>query len=178
MARLLPNSTLPFFEIQDIDGKKWSNTALGSGKTWLAFFRYASCPICNFQYGQMLKRAEVYAEKEVQIVGVFESPASSIHTYQKTEERAFPLIPDPESRLYDIFGLETSLFGMVSGMLSSNAVKGVLQNPGYLLGHRDGVHTRLPADFLIKDGVIVHAFYASSMDEHIDFATVDHFLGV
>lgn len=177
MARLLPNSTLPSFEIEDIDGKKWSDSKLGSGKIWLAFFRYASCPICNFQYGQMLTRAKAYAEKNVQIVGVFESPASSINTYQKAEERVFPLIPDPDSRLYDLFGLETSLLGMLSGMLSGNAVKGLLQNPSYMLGKRDGVHTRLPADFLIRDGVIVHAFYASSMDEHIDFATVDRFLG-
>ena len=88
----------------DFTATDWQGSALRlddvHGRRWLAFFRYAACPLCNLRVHQMVKRHAEFAERGLSILAVFQSTAGSIARYVGQQRPPFPLLADPEERLY------------------------------------------------------------------------------
>lgn len=173
--RLAEGTKAPGFETTDLAGKKLKLDEL-PGKKWLAFFRYAGCPLCNLQVHKIITRHDELAKRGLSVVAVFQSPRDSLAEKVGAQRPPFPLVPDPDERLYELYGVETSLAGYLSpGNLGrlANAV-----GQGFLPGKPEGSHTRVPADFLIDgDGTIRRAFYGKVIADHIPFGDVEAFLG-
>ncbi len=164
--RLAEGSPAPDFTAEVWSGERLQLSGLRGGKLWLAFFRYASCPLCNLQVHQVIERWEQLQAAGLQVVAVFQSPASSISEYVGKQAPPFPLLCDPEERLYELYGLESSLAGFMSPANAGNLARASAK--GFLPGRMEGTKTRLPADFLIDErGVIQRALYARVIGEHM-----------
>ena len=113
IMRLSQGSKAPDFEARDWNGKTIRLSAV-PGKRWLAFFRYASCPLCNLRVHQIVGKHEELTRGSLSVVAVFQSPSESIARNVGKQAPPFPIIADPDERLYALYGLETSLGGYLS----------------------------------------------------------------
>lgn len=174
--KLAPGTTSPDFTAAAWTGETVSLQQHRGHPVWLAFFRYASCPLCNLRVHDMIERFGDFEAKGLKILAVFQSPPNSVTEYVGKQEPPFPLICDPEESLYALFGLDSSVFAFANPAnlwnFAKTAPKGLLK-----LGRMDGTKTRIPADFLIDaDGVIRTSFYGRKIADHIPFELVDAFL--
>ena len=144
-------------------------------KVWLAFFRYAGCPLCNLRVHQMIQRYDGWEKQGLKIVAVFQAPVEEVASNVGEQNAPFPIVCDPDENLYRLYGLEASLGGYLSPKnlpLMAEALK-----EGFLPRTMHGTKTRLPADFLIDaTGKIVETFYAETIGDHIPFERIDAFL--
>jgi peroxiredoxin Q/BCP len=172
--RLEPGARAPDFTASDWRGAT-VRLADVPGRRWLAFFRYAACPLCNLRVHHMIERHADLAARGLSILAVFQSPAASIAQHVGRQEPPFPLLSDPEERLYALYGLETSLVAAASPANLGRLAQAVRQ--GFVPGRPDGSVTRIPGDVLIEaDGTIARAFYGRVIADHIPFEEVEAFL--
>lgn|SRR5690606_2000686 len=173
--QLSRGQSAPGFVASTWDGDSVELAKLRGGRVWLAFFRYAACPLCNLRVHHMIQRADQYAASGLQLVSVFQSPANKMREYVGKQAPPFPLISDPAEELYGLYGLSKSLFGMAAPGNVKKALDAA--RAGFAPGVPDGTLTRLPADFLIDEaGTLQDVFYAREIGEHIPFERVDAFL--
>lgn len=143
-------------------------------KVWLAFFRYAACPLCNLRVHEMIRRYPALKERGVEVLAVFQSDAESIAKHVGKQNPPFPLIADPEEKLYKQFGLKKSLWAFL------HPANFPLLFKALSLGFRDldpeGTITRIPGDFLIAPGLkIIKEFHGKKIGDHIPWEEVEHF---
>lgn len=178
-ARLQVGDRAPEFELVDHRGAPHSLRAhleecRESGrKLWLAFFRYASCPLCNLRVHHTIQRFGDWPK--LTLLAVFQSEPGAMAEFVGQQEPPFPLLCDPREEIYARYGLEASLKGYLApsnaAMLAKAAAKGYRPS-----SRMDGTKTRLPADFFIDaEGIVQRAFYAKTIAEHIPFEEVETF---
>ena len=170
--RKSPGDKVPSFSVFDILGNEHSSEKY-IGKQWmLSFFRYASCPACNLRIHELTKVYDELQQNGIQILTVFESPKTSILDYVSKDELPFPIIPDPDRKLYKLFGVESSWLKFIFGL--PTVVKGVLN--GFFPGKMEGDLAIIPADFLIgKNGIIQKAYYGKNFGDHIPTKEINSF---
>lgn len=170
----------PPLSLPSLDGGQVSLESLRGKPVWLGFYRYAACPLCNLRIHEMTQRYGGRHGKDLHILAVFQSPLAKMRKYVARHEAPFPLLSDPEERMYATYGLGASVLGFVKAggpagamRLAKAASKGfVALNPD-----PDGTVPRLPGDFLLDaNGVIQDVFMAKEISEHIPFERVDAFL--
>jgi thioredoxin-dependent peroxiredoxin len=171
--RLEPGRAAPPFELTTARGETVCVGDRLEQPLWLAFFRYAACPLCNFRIHQLMAMwAERFAHRSFQMVGVFQSPLAKLDALQRRERPPFTIVADPDMNLYRLYGVETSVsraysVEVASGLVSA-ARAGVIR-----FRMPDGPFFRIPADFLVAPGGTVHtAFYGRNMADHVPFETV------
>lgn len=173
--RLKAGQDAPDFQTQTVDGQPIRLADFAGQKLWLAFFRYASCPLCNMRVHRMRQRYEELSQAGLRIIAVFQSPAERIAEYVGTQEPTFALVADPKLELYELYGVETSLTGFLDPRNLKPLREGI--SMGYSMGKMDGPKTRVPADFLIDADQTIHeAYYGDLVSDHIDFARVEDFV--
>ncbi len=175
--RLKVGEQAPAFSTETLDGSVVTLDGLQGTPVWLAFFRYAACPLCNFRVHQLLSVwPQNFAERKFVMLGVFQSPARKLEGLVKRHEPPFKIVSDPEMSLYTEYRLENS---MRSAM--GKDVRAALVGAGKagipIVRPWDGPAHRVPADFLIdSSGMIQHAFYGENIAQHIPFEDVSRFL--
>lgn len=173
--RLKPTESAPLFEATTWDGNSICLEDLSGHKVWLAFFRYASCPICNLRIQRMIEAYPTFAESGLRILCVFQSPADTIAESVAKQEPPFELLADPDQEIYEIYGVQTSLKGFLDPRNLKPLADGIAA--GFNLGKMDGPKTRIPADFLIDADQQIHtAFYGDLISDHLPLAQVEAFV--
>lgn len=171
--RLKVGQAAPDFEIQDTAGVRHSLAGYKGRNLLLSFYRYASCPLCNQRVNRLSNWLSTRREEDFDVLAVFESPGERIRQYVGQQEPLFPLIPDPERRLYQLYRVESSWLKYV---LAAGPFLGSLLR-GYRTGRADGDKALVPADFLIdKNGIIQTAFYGRHIGDHLPLKKIDRFL--
>jgi peroxiredoxin len=150
----------------------------------LQFRRFAGCPICSLHLRSIVTRHDEIQLRGIREVVVFHSTVAELAKYQA--ELPFPLIADPERRLYQQFGVERR----PGSLLSGRALRAVLVGQTAALAKRStmrpvgpvtptGGPFGLPADFLIApDGGAAAVKYGTNaydqwtVDELLDHATL------
>ncbi len=166
-------------DISNIELQTWKGETLRlqsfkNKKVWLAFFRYAACPLCNLRVHEMIQQHSSLKRKGVEILAVFQSDAKTIARYVGKQNPPFPLIADPEEKLYERFGLKKGLWAFLhpaNFLLLLKAIR---------LGFRgmspEGTITRIPGDFLIAPGLkITREFHGKKIGDHIPWEEIEHF---
>lgn len=173
--RIQPGQPAPDFTATVFRREPLVLSSLRGRKVWLAFFRYAGCPLCNLRVHQMIQRHDAWQAKGLSIVAVFQAPVDEVAANVGEQNAPFPIVCDPDEKLYALYGVEASLAGFLSPKnipLAAEALKA-----GFGPGTMHGTKTRLPADFLIDEqGTVRESFYAPVIGEHIPFERVDAFL--
>jgi thioredoxin-dependent peroxiredoxin len=170
----------PIFQAEDIFGKQIDLQAYRGRPILLSFFRNAACAICNLQVHKLIQKYPAWQAAGLEIIAVFESPRENMLQYVGKQDAPFPIIGDPQARLYDLYGVETSEEKVKATMAAPNA-QNIIQEAaaaGYTLTPEAGSNFhRIPADFLIDaEGIIRQVFYADVIGEHMPFTDIEAFL--
>ena len=166
--------TAPEFNINDVFGNPVSLHKYKGKNVYLAFMRFAGCPVCNLRVHHLLKYADAFKAKNIEVVLVYESSLANLRTYLEDSSYPFTFVADPESTLYHAYHVEKSwvkLMGsMFKGMLGKvrTGEKLFRQKPPM-----DGNMNRMEAEFIIdKNGKLAIAHYSAFLGDNIDIEKI------
>ncbi len=180
--RLKAGQYAPLFDVVDIYGRHLSLAEYYGRKVLISFNRAAVCPLCNVRTWHLINRYREYQRQGMSIIAFFESSPSRAHQYLDRLRAPYPIIADLDRKIYDLYGLEESLFGALYARLfrggayreaprhriGGNIIENVLQ--------MDGKLGRLPADFLVSPDLRIHlAYYGKDAGDFLLFSAVDAF---
>lgn len=167
------------FNIKDIQGNSWHLEDFKGKKLMLSFYRYAACPLCNLRVHSLSRKYALYKEHGIEMLAVFQSPKENIIKYTGKRNAPFPMIPDPERKLYKQYGVESSMIGLAKGFFTGTFLLPKLLKSGIRPGKIDGDTSLIPADFLIgPDLKIEKAFYGKDIGDHIPEKEIEEWLGI
>ncbi|MCG8027798.1 MAG: AhpC/TSA family protein [Candidatus Thiodiazotropha taylori] len=169
LTRLKPGGRAPAFRTHDWQGNPIEPFGSHPGMTLLSFYRYASCPLCNLRIRGLITNHQQFLESGIRILAVFQSPLERIAHYVGTQSPPFPLIPDPDLKLYRLYGVESSWRGFARAWTLGipQVYRAVVAN-GFLPGSMENEIHRLPADFLIdRNGRLIDVYYGRDIGDHI-----------
>jgi peroxiredoxin len=146
----------------------------------LQFRRFAGCPVCHLHLRSVARRHEEIEAAGIREVAVFHSPPEELAPH--LDGLPFPVVADPDKRLYRAFGVESSPRALLTPRAWGPMLRAVTVGTWEMLHGRArppvlrprGGRLGLPGDFLIgTDGRIVAAKYGEHLD---DQWTVDELL--
>jgi len=173
--KLSAGQIAPRFEATSYDGRVVASADYAGSKLWLAFFRYASCPLCNQRIHEIIQRCAEFERLDVRIVAVFQSPAERIAEYVGKQGPPFPLVADPEMQLYVDYGVSASNWGLFYPRRIMRVLRRATQS-GFEPGPSDGPKATIPADFMIDpEGLVWDSYYGRAISDHVPFETVLRF---
>jgi peroxiredoxin len=171
--RLINNNIAPDFSKSDLDNVIFELSKSRNKLLLLAFFRYASCPLCNLRIHELIKNYHALKDY-LDIIAIFQSPSDKIKQYVGKQVIPFPIIPDPEKKLYQLYHVESSWlgFGKAWTIKIAQVFDAVLKHK-YLPGTIEGEINRIPADFIIDtDNIIIKAYYGNDIGDHLPLADI------
>ena len=86
----------------DFSGTTWKGEdidieAFRGKKVWLAFHRYASCPLCNLRIKEVIQRHKEFEDAGIQVIAVFQSSPETIAKHVGRQNPPFPLVLRPRA---------------------------------------------------------------------------------
>jgi hypothetical protein len=153
-----------------------------TGLTHLQLRRFAGCPVCNLHLRSFVLRSDEIAGAGIREAIVFHSSASELKQYQP--DLPFPIVPDPDRKLYRAFGAERSLGAVLHPRLWRHVPRILLGVIGGLRQEHQaprlfpsGGQLGLPADVLLNaEGYVIavgygqHAYDQWTIDELLAYA--------
>ena len=162
------------FSLKDLSGKLISLSNFKDKKLMLSFYRYASCPLCNLRVQQLIQIHDEFKSKELFFIAFFQSPKESIAKYVGKQDAPFPIISDPERKIYKLYGVENSWIGYIRGGVSLSMLRALWN--GFMIGKMEGKKNLLPADFLIDNLKVKKAYYGKTISDHLPVDEIKGFL--
>lgn len=173
--KLYAGNPTPPLKTIDHFGNPVDLNALKGRKVMLSFYRYASCPVCNLRMHELIQAHPHLKQQNLELIAVFQSPASAIASTVGRQDAPFSIIPDPKLELYKRFGVESRWRGMLALRVIRAALKAFAK--GFLPGAINGPVHRVPADFLIdENGQIAVAYYGKTIDDHLPLESIKSWL--
>jgi hypothetical protein len=124
-----------------------------------------------------MQQAPAWERQGLKIVTVFESPQASIAEHVGQQQPPFPIVADPESVLYDLYGVENSAAKVAATIADGGTDSRVAAaaEAGFALTPEAGANFhRMPAEFVIgPDLSILHAHYASLVIDHLAIEEIE-----
>lgn len=174
--RLKTGDMAPPFHTLDLDGQPIHLSDYHGRKLLLAFFRYASCPLCNLRLSELIRHHADLGAHGLSILAVFQSPPERLRQYTDRQGPSFPLVADPDHRIYHLYGVESSWSGFLKGSLRLGSLA-TAASRGFLPGPMDGRKTLIPADFLITPELTIRAaYYGNDIGDHLPLSTIRRWL--
>jgi len=174
--RLKPGDKAPPFEAVTMDDQSIDLAGFHDQKLLLAFFRYASCPLCNLRISELIRHQPELQLRGLHILAIFQSPSERLQKYAGRQRPPFPMIADPDHHLYRLYGVESSWGGFLKGSLRLGSLATATAR-GFLPGPMDGDKARIPADFLIGPGLIIQtAYYGTDIGDHLPLRAIHRWL--
>lgn len=163
------------FALEDIEGRRVFLHNLQGKKILLSFYRDAGCPFCNLRIYELTRYFGNFAEKNFVPVAVFNSAPETIRRYLGKRHRPFPMLADPDQRVFQLYGVAESWGKLFMGFFNVPRIASAfLKGFGPSLG---AFNPLLPADFLIGPDMTVHqAFYSQDAAAHIPIKDIEAFL--
>ncbi|WP_437729858.1 peroxiredoxin-like family protein [Sorangium sp. So ce1335] len=166
--RLRPGDRLAPFTLDTLS--HGSLRVPSGGLLHLQFRRFAGCPVCSLHLRSFARGRDQLEAAAVQTVAFFHSSAETMRPYHA--DLPFPVVPDPERRWYQRFGVERSALAGAHPKVVWSAIRGMVGAPSNPLdgeGGKDG----LPADFLVgPDGAILAVRYGAHAADHWELEQV------
>ncbi len=172
--RLKVNQPAPSFSTRDVFGNQTDLQKLRGSKIYLAFERNAGCPVCNLRTHDLLRHADFFKSREIIVLMIYESPEAKMKEYLGENNYPFHFVADPQNKLYNLYGVERSVFKVMNGLfngLLNKVSKGnkLFAKPMKQDGHLD----RISAEFVIdQHGKIIIAHYGKFVGDHLPLAVL------
>lgn len=171
LMKIKQGMTAPQFTAQSWPSGEVSLASLRGKKVWLGFYRYASCPLCKWRIRQIIHEIPSLQAAGIVPIGVFQSSIEDYdRNYQKIQPN-FPMICDPEQKLYMLYGIESSWAKTFKPMVVLRAAQAALA--GFFPMIPDPPAHRVPADFLLdENGIVQVARYGKDVSDCIPIEEV------
>ncbi len=164
----------PDFNTHDVFGNPISLQKHKEKTVYLAFMRFAGCPVCNLRVHNLLKHADAFKAKNIEVVLVYESSLANIRQYLEGSTYPFIFVADPESTLYNAYQVEKSWAKLMGSMFKG--MLGKVRAGEKLFGKKpamDGSMNRMEAEFVIdKNGKLAIAHYSAFLGDNIDIEKI------
>jgi peroxiredoxin len=170
--RLNVGTLAPVFKARTRNGGEFDLAAFRGRTVLVKFYRFATCPVCNLHLHRFLHDYPAVKALGVETVVLYHSPEARLERAQR-DETPFPLVADPDKRVFRMFGVEKSWRGMFSLAVWRDYLLAMLKgySPG-MLSHDGGI-TGHPADFIVDpDGRIACAHYGRDYADSLTAADV------
>ncbi|MCB9479714.1 MAG: AhpC/TSA family protein [Deltaproteobacteria bacterium] len=167
--RFVAQQQAPDFEFVDVNGNKGRlSDILGEGRrVALVFLRYVGCPICQMRFWELEAAIEKYHDAGAELLVVIQSTPATMELYQQKKPYKLRVIPDPDRRLFELYGVQIATWGEYvnpAGMGAS--LKATFK--GYRHGKWDGVERQKPGAFLIDtDGRFMLVHYGRGVSDNL-----------
>jgi thioredoxin-dependent peroxiredoxin len=173
--RLKPGDKAVPFSVETIEGKTISLEMFAGKPLLLMFYRYASCPMCNLRLRDFAQHYRRLHERGLEVVALFHSPARNIRRNAGKQQAPFPLVADPQFKVYRDYGVETSWPRFFLSMLLPSFYIDWIRSMRYgFWGGVDWQMGKMPADFLIgPDGRILKTHYGREIGDHLAVKEVE-----
>lgn len=167
MAKLTVGSKLPEFTFDTPyqKGLSVSGEIKKAPKTALVFLRYYGCPFCQFDMHSYEVSLQKITASGGQFFVVLQSDPEKLKQTLADHPLPFPIICDPECKLYKAFEIPDGTGMTLAGPNTMKKVETVKAG-GYQHGDYEGIETQLPATFVVdQDGTVLYAHYAEFIDD-------------
>lgn len=162
----------PIFTLKDYRGLKISLSDYKGKTVFLSFFRTATCPFCNMRVQELIRKEDAFKRNGIEVIAFFHSTKQEIEKYAGKQNPWFPVLPDPESVIYKLYGVEESKGGMLKTMLKPVKMMKMMTSGFFNLKSINATPI-VPADFLINDKMkIEKVYYGKDFGDHIDLKEV------
>jgi thioredoxin-dependent peroxiredoxin len=143
----------------------------------LSFFRTAACPLCSLRLWYYATKANEWRTHGLRVVAIFESTPDVTADYCKGINAPFPLVPDPEGKLFRLYDVTQSAFGAGLGLWRDLvSIPQLRQRHLSIIPFVGKGMFRMPADFLIApDFTVTDAHYGRDAGDHIALEKIDQF---
>jgi peroxiredoxin len=127
MAALTAGTKAPDFELEVIDGKRFSlQEELARRPVVLAFFK-GSCPVCQYAFPFLDRLYRAYGNKNVTLVGISQDDPRSTSAFIKEFGVTFPVLLDtpeqyPASNAYGLTSVPTVFWIGQDGKIEVSSV--------------------------------------------------------
>jgi peroxiredoxin len=173
----------PLFDVPDMYGRPVSLRSFAGRHIFLAFHRAANCPLCNLRLFRLIQQYPTLQRQGLEVIAFFESAPDYAHLYLDRMRPPFPLIADLGRQVYNLYGLETSLWGALYARLFRGADYREARRL-HIGGHpwlnpltMDGHVGRLPADFLLDPDLRVRlVHYGRDAGDYLVFSEIEALL--
>lgn len=167
MGQLKVKDSALHFIGKDIYGNTVDLNSFRGQKVLITFFRVATCPFCNMAVQELINGHEELEKKGIKVIALFSSTAEEIHEYAGKQNPPFPIIADPDFKIYEQYGIKISFKGLMKTMLKPVRVFDAMIS-GFFNLKSMSKKPIIPADFLIDENhKIIKAHYGSDYGDHI-----------
>ncbi len=167
----------PEFIAYTIDGDEVTLQNYKGKKVFLAFFRFAGCPICNFRVHELIENYELLESRGIEVVAVFESSSELLKQYTEDADIPFTIISDPDALLYKKYGVNKSIKKVFRAVNDEQIAKNGKEGEELYDGNTydiDGNIIRTTADILInQQGIIEIAHYGDAIGDHVPISSLN-----
>lgn len=174
--KLREQQAAPLFVAKDAKDQTITLEQYKGKKVFLSFFRYAGCPVCNMRMHELIAKHDSLISKGYQVIAVFETKANILQSYLNDKPLDFPVISDPQRKLYKLYGVKKSIRKMMRTMFNKKGASAARQGKALFKGKtykRDGSLSRIPADFVIdENGTILIVHYGKYIADHLPLETI------
>lgn len=161
----------PQFETIDVFGEQVRVSSDNDSKIFIAFMRYAGCPVCNFRTHELIESHTQLQALGYKVILVSESNPETVRKYLQESPVPFHVIADPKKNLFKQFKVQASFWKTLKSAMnkktntSKKAGNKLFENNKI---KRDGKLTGIPADFIISvNGRIERAYYGKNIADHL-----------
>jgi peroxiredoxin Q/BCP len=161
---------------RSIQGVTYKPTDFTDKKVWIAFYRYAGCPMCAAHFDEAMSFAKKLKDGGVLLLAVFDAGPDKIPDRMKTQMSETCIIVGNDSKgLFETFGVEKSWLGLLSvGSIQSRIEAG---RKGYSEQNIDGAINRMPAHIFLKPGGdVVLSHYGRHAGDHVPWKNLWDFV--
>lgn len=176
MVRLEKGTKAPAFAGMTPQGEKVSLTALEGRPIWLAFYRYAGCPLCNLHLYEASLQLDTMPRTDLAMIAVFESSHEQFGNIPHWVcSVPLTLVSDPKKKLYETFGVDARLSAVFQPTVVSSLFRAFRK--GFKQGAITGELGQVPGHFLIDEtGTIEQTYYGRHIDDHMPWETIQAFV--
>jgi peroxiredoxin len=119
VVKAMINKPAANFDLTDMQGKKWSLTAL-RGKVVVLNFWYVSCPPCLEEMPQLNELTKMYTPDKVVFLALTFNDVQKVQTFLQSHQFNYTILPDskPIDQQYKVSGWPTSLVINKKGIIT------------------------------------------------------------
>lgn len=177
--KLSKNQPAPDFIAETLEGEIVRLSDFRGQKIFLSLLRNGACALCNLRIHDLIKSQQ--ALEGLKILAVFESPKEDMVPFVGKQNPPFPLIADPQAKIYELYKAESSpekIQRMVEKG-SAHARMEEAKKAGFeLIPQTNSNFFRFPADFLIREDLTIERAHYKDEDNfnHISIDEIKLFL--
>ena len=172
MAKLYKGDTFPDYTVTTQFEDETTIKKIAGGKPlMLVVLRYIGCPSCRYDVHMLQVNYGEFVKKGVSVAVVMQSAPDSIRAALKDEPLSFPIICDPEYRIYNDLEIRPAesmekILGGAQAAQKFMKKRDEIAKLGYAHGEYEGIEEQLPAFFHMDAELkLITAHYADGIGD-------------